>query len=86
MKVIQNQFHVNNTCSATRIKEISLVCGNMQYIKENLGKTDFKVIQYGCLPGKNSRKNIQLIFAQLFIQFIFMQQLNYVADIWFGML
>lgn len=56
MEVIQNQFHFSNTCSATHIKEISLVCGNMQYITENLVKIDFQVIQYGCLHGKNSRK------------------------------
>lgn len=62
MGVIQNQFHFSNSCSATCIKEISLVCGNMQYITENLVKIDFKVIQYGCLPGKITEENIQLSY------------------------
>lgn len=77
MEVIQNQFHFSNTSSATHIKEISLVCGNMQYITENVVKIDFKVIEYGCLPGKNSRKK----YSGHICSVIYLVQLHTIAKV-----
>lgn len=50
----------------------------MQYITENLVKIDFKVIEYGCLPGKNSRKK----YSGHICSVIYLIQLHTIAKVW----